>query len=171
MPQTERVPVADHRVEHSAPGIAEATSPLDALLLSFQVLQTKMAHMAASIASSLGIGESDLHALIFIANTGGATPKQTGDFVVLSSGAVTNLIDRLVAADLAQRVPNPNDRRSVTLSPTPAGAAAVESVADLFRLAFANSVRPEQFARLTASFDAIGDSLTRTAAQGFAGRD
>lgn len=155
--------MVEQRKGSSVPDGAEASVSLDALLISFQALQTKMAHVTASIAFSLGIGESDLVALIFIANANGATPKQTGDFVVLSSGAVTNLIDRLVAAGLVQRAPNPNDRRSLMLNLTPAGAAAVGSVADLFRRSFTDSVEPEHFTFLAAAFDAIGYSLTRTA--------
>ena len=158
----------EQRAEFSAPDGAESTLSLDGLLISFQKLQTRMAHLTASIAFSLGIGESDLLALIFIANQGGATPKQTGDFVVLSSGAVTNLIDRLVAAGLVERVPNPNDRRSLLINPTPSGSATVGSIADLFRRSFTESVRPEHFILLADAFATIGESLTRTA-EGFVG--
>jgi DNA-binding MarR family transcriptional regulator len=138
--------------------------PVDAVLRAFQMLQMKNAHASAAVASSIGIGATDMRALLFIASADGVTPKQTGDFMELSSGAITSLIDRMVAAGFVQRTPNPNDRRSLMLNLAPAGTAAVESVVDTYRRAFRDSVPAEHLALVAAVFDAIGDSLTRTAA-------
>jgi len=42
----------------------------------------------------------------------------------LSSGAMTNRLDRLEAAGLVRRLPDPDDRRGVLVEPTDAGLAA-----------------------------------------------
>ncbi len=44
----------------------------------------------------------------------------------LSSGAMTNRIDRMEAAGLIRRLPDPNDRRGTLVEPTPAGHRAWE---------------------------------------------
>lgn len=42
----------------------------------------------------------------------------------LSSGAMTNRLDRMEAAGLVRRLPDPNDRRGTLVEPTPEGHAA-----------------------------------------------
>jgi DNA-binding MarR family transcriptional regulator len=44
----------------------------------------------------------------------------------LSSGAMTNRLDRLEAAGLIRRLPDPKDRRGALIEPTEAGHAAWE---------------------------------------------
>jgi DNA-binding MarR family transcriptional regulator len=51
---------------------------------------------------------------------------QLADEMHLSSGAMTNRLDRLEAAGLIRRLPDPNDRRGVLIEPTEAGHAAWE---------------------------------------------
>lgn len=51
---------------------------------------------------------------------------QLSDELHLSSGAMTNRLDRLEAAGLIRRVPDPDDRRGVLVEPTEAGNAAWE---------------------------------------------
>jgi len=51
---------------------------------------------------------------------------QLGSQTLVSSGTITNRVDRLQARDLVQRLPDPNDRRGVLVQLTPAGMAAVD---------------------------------------------
>jgi DNA-binding MarR family transcriptional regulator len=145
-------------------------NPVDAMLVAFQRLQMQNAHVTSLVASTLGISATDFRALLFIASSEGVTPKRTGDFLELTSGAITNLIDRMVAAGLVERTPHPNDRRSITLELAPAGVEAVSSIVDFYRRAFGTSIAPENVELLAASFEAIGDSLVSTAAEGAAQR-
>jgi DNA-binding MarR family transcriptional regulator len=46
--------------------------------------------------------------------------------LLLTSGAMTNRVDRLEAAGLVERVPDPEDRRSLLVGLTPKGLALVE---------------------------------------------
>lgn len=55
------------------------------------------------------------------------SPGQLGEEMHLSSGAMTNRLDRLESAGLIRRLPDPNDRRGVLVEPTEAGHAAWES--------------------------------------------
>ena len=49
---------------------------------------------------------------------------QLAESMGLSSGAMTNRLDRLEQAGLVRRVDDPNDRRAVLVEPTEAGLAA-----------------------------------------------
>jgi DNA-binding MarR family transcriptional regulator len=49
---------------------------------------------------------------------------ELADTMGLSSGAMTNRLDRLEEAGLVRRVPDPNDRRGVLVEPTEQGHAA-----------------------------------------------
>jgi DNA-binding MarR family transcriptional regulator len=142
--------------------VNEAVHPLDPLLRAFQMLQMNTLHVTSRVAAALGVGATDLRALLFIATSGGATPKQTGDFLELTSGSVTTLIDRMVAAGFVERLPNPSDRRSLMLQLAPGGIETVQNLVGFYRRAFAKSVEPKDVAFLTAAFHAIGESLTQT---------
>lgn len=52
---------------------------------------------------------------------------EMADHLGLSSGAMTNRLDRLEQAGLIRRVADPNDRRGVLVEPTKAGHAAWDS--------------------------------------------
>lgn len=55
------------------------------------------------------------------------SPGQLGEELHLSSGAMTNRLDRLEKAGFIRRLPDPNDRRGVLVEPTEAGHAAWEA--------------------------------------------
>lgn len=57
------------------------------------------------------------------------SPGQLAEAMHLSSGAMTNRLDRLETAGLIRRLPNPNDRRGVLIEPTEEGNAAWERCA------------------------------------------
>ena len=53
----------------------------------------------------------------------GARPGQLAADMRLSSGAMTNRLDRMEAAGLIRRLPDPNDRRGTLIEPTKEGHA------------------------------------------------
>lgn len=60
------------------------------------------------------------------------SPGQLLNLTLVTSGALSNRIDRLVRKELVQRQPNPKDRRGVLVVLTPAGLVHVDSaLADL----------------------------------------
>jgi len=52
------------------------------------------------------------------------SPGQLAEGMRLSSGAMTNRLDRMEEAGLIRRLPDPSDRRGVLIEPTEAGNAA-----------------------------------------------
>lgn len=81
-------------------------------------------------------------------------PTELYGALVLSSGATTNRIDRLEAAGLVERVPDPDDRRGTLVGLTPRGrkvldAATADHLANEERLLEALSPRErDQLVRL-----------------------
>lgn len=72
-------------------------------------LLTMSAHLAADLELTL----SEMVACEHLRLDGPLTPRELGQRVNLSSGAITPLVDRLEARGFARRKPHPSDRRSV----------------------------------------------------------
>jgi DNA-binding MarR family transcriptional regulator len=83
--------------------LAEAFARFNAALL------TLSAHMAADT----GLTLSEMAACEHLRLDGPLTPREVGERVRLSSGAVTSLLDRLEGRGFVARSPHPSDRRSV----------------------------------------------------------
>jgi DNA-binding MarR family transcriptional regulator len=83
-------------------------------------------------AQRLGVGGFDvLAALRRAGRPYRITPNQLYNSLLISSGAMTNRIDRLERQGLASRAPNPHDRRSVLVALTPKGKRVIdEAVSD-----------------------------------------
>lgn len=75
------------------------------------------------LAAHLGLGLSELIALGHLYDEGPLVASELGERMRLTSGSVTALINRLEAAGYAQRVENPDDRRSVFIEICPDGTA------------------------------------------------
>ena len=56
-----------------------------------------------------------------------STPGRLAKRMELSSGAMTNRLDRLEEADLVRRLPDPEDRRSVTVELTDRGRETIQN--------------------------------------------
>ena len=73
-------------------------------------------------AEQAGIGVSDAAVLNQLAAAGGTmTPVRLSRQLLLRSGTLTAILERLAAAAYLARVPNPEDRRSVLVTLRPAG--------------------------------------------------
>lgn len=55
------------------------------------------------------------------------TPGQLSDLLVRSTGGMTKQLDRLAAAKLIKRIPNPDDRRSSLVQLTAAGRKLIDA--------------------------------------------
>jgi DNA-binding MarR family transcriptional regulator len=97
------------------------------------------------------------------------TPTALYEATMVTSGAMTGRIDRLEAAGLAERRPDPSDRRGVLVALTPAGLELIDRILPLHvenqRAALAGLTRAEQEAlgellgRLIAGLDGIGGGV------------
>lgn len=76
-------------------------------------------------------GEFDLLATLYRSGAPHSlSPQQLVDALLLSSGAMTNRLDRLEQAGLVTRRPNPDDRRGIIVSLTAQGRAVLRKALD-----------------------------------------
>lgn len=73
-------------------------------------------HLAA--ADAVGLGATDYQALNVLDLDGPLSGGELARRLGLTTGATTRLIDRLEAADVARRVPDPADRRRIAVEAT-----------------------------------------------------
>lgn len=73
--------------------------------------ETALFHQAA--AASYGLGITDMKTLGVLLQEGAMTAGQIAKRLSLTTGAVTNLIDRLERQELVKRMADPKDRRKV----------------------------------------------------------
>ena len=84
---------------------------------------------AALAPHKLSLGQFDILATLRRQDAG-MTPSQLLRSVVLSSGGMTNRLDRLEQAGWIVRQADPDDRRGVMVVLTPAGRAAIDAATD-----------------------------------------
>jgi DNA-binding MarR family transcriptional regulator len=85
------------------------------------------------IAHDHGVSPSELAALFHIAEVTSTTPKELARHLEMTTGAITAISTRLVAADLVHRVDHPTDRRSLFLQLTPKGHDVMARIHREFR--------------------------------------
>ena len=98
------------------------------LIAAFDAVVRANASVVTQVSARAGIHESALRALTLISDTGYSTPTEVAGYLGLTSGAVTNMVDRLSAAGFVERQRNPNDRRGSHLVLSAAGTALVAEV-------------------------------------------
>ena len=93
----------------------------------------RAAHLADSelavVARASGLGPGWFDLLAALRRTGAPyalNPTELIRATLLSSGGMTKRIDRLAAAGLVVRLPDPSDRRGTLIRLTPAGLAAID---------------------------------------------
>ena len=87
-----------------------------------------LAARRAALARRLGLADTELRALVHLADHGACTPSRLGASLGLSSGGVSDLAKRLETAGHIRRHPHPRDRRSSLLRLTPRIAARLAEV-------------------------------------------
>jgi DNA-binding MarR family transcriptional regulator len=102
-----------------------------------QMSSTEAALFHHHAAAANGLGITDSKAMSALMQEGPMTAGEIAKRLGLTSGAVTNVIDRLVRAGLARRVADPKDRRKVIvevdLARVEKTSHVYDSVAEAFR--------------------------------------
>jgi len=106
-------------VSHEGPTIRDVSMALRKLVLGWD-------RYREAAADELGVGTTEIVALGFLYHDGPSTPSEIGQRLNLTSGSVTALIDRLESAAFVTRSQNPDDRRSLLATATPAGRGAMQ---------------------------------------------
>lgn len=161
---SEPTPVATAAPESgpdSGPGPGD--EDLARLLTAFRLMQTQHARVLHHESQARGLNATDSRFVFFLAAAGGdgVTPKQSGEYLELSTGAMTSLIDRLEQRSLIERRPNPDDRRSVLLHLTPSGETVAQQIGAVWSASFREVVAPGEREALTDAFTRLGEALGR----------
>jgi DNA-binding MarR family transcriptional regulator len=89
-----------------------ATKPSE-IALALHRFGLQRDRLRTALARATGLAPADLDALEHLEADGPLTQRQLGDRLLLTSGAVTMLVDRLERAGLVARRRHPGDRRAV----------------------------------------------------------
>ena len=91
-------------------------------LRAVQSLERLIAQAVANheaIAGRVGLNATDLRCLGLIGAEEGMTPTRLAELTGLTTGAITGVLDRLEGAGYLRRVPDPTDRRRLTMDLDP----------------------------------------------------
>jgi DNA-binding MarR family transcriptional regulator len=83
----------------------------------------------AAVLNEHGLNESQFGVLAALRRAGPPyclSPTALYNSLLISSGAMTNRLERLTAAGFVRRIPDPKDRRSVLVALTPKGLRVIE---------------------------------------------
>jgi DNA-binding MarR family transcriptional regulator len=101
---------------------------IDELIREFRTSGNQDDAIDALASQRLGVSESDLRCLNIVENAGGISAGELAVEAGLTAGAVTGVIDRLERAGYARRIPDPADRRRITVEVTPAFYKAADRI-------------------------------------------
>lgn len=93
-----------------------------------RALHSAVDRVNRQVAERLGVNRTDLQCLDLIAQHGPLSPGRLAELLVLPSGTVTTVIDRVERAGLAVRERGGTDRRRVTVSLTPVATQRLAGV-------------------------------------------
>lgn len=105
-----------------------STELIESVMLAVAELQNSTDQVDEAAAERLGLNRTDLRCLDCLARASAMTAGQLAAAVGLSSGAATTAVDRLVRAGYAERVRDEEDRRTVTVRPTPLALARSDEI-------------------------------------------
>lgn len=94
--------------------MANAPTP-EELSLKLRDLTRAGLEFHSALAEVTRMAPQDMAALTHLASEGPLTPTQLGDRLRLRHSSVTKLIERLIERGRVERIPNPEDRRSVLI--------------------------------------------------------
>lgn len=134
---------------------------IDAAIEVYRRLQLHHARLTQELATARSVNHTDLRFLFYLAAQPdeGVLPKTVTRYLGLTTGATTSLVDRLEDRGYVERVPNPEDRRSVYVTITPTGAELVDDVKVTFRDAFAEAIPADRLDAFTAMLAAVDAAL------------
>ncbi|MFJ7289731.1 MarR family winged helix-turn-helix transcriptional regulator [Curtobacterium sp. AB451] len=134
---------------------APDSDPTD-LIAAFEAVVRANASLVGRLSARAGVHENALRALVLVSDTGYSTPTEVAGYLGLTSGAVTNMIDRMTNAGLLERAPNPDDRRGSLLRLLPDGEAVVQD----HRRRYAEVLREVDAAHGGAALAVLSDLAT-----------
>jgi DNA-binding MarR family transcriptional regulator len=138
----------------------------DPIIAGLQRFGLERDRMRVALARRAGVTGTDLDALEHLEADGPMTQRQLGDRLLLTSGAVTMLVDRLQKEGLVARRPHPSDRRAVLLELAEGIRRDLPTELKEYhkRIAeLAAEVPPEHHDAVSSLLDAAADAASRAA--------
>ncbi|MDQ1482400.1 MAG: hypothetical protein QOF35_476 [Actinomycetota bacterium] len=111
-----------------------ATTPAD-IVQALHHFGLERDRFRTALTQALGIPMADLDALEHLELAGGLTQRELGERLLLTSGAVTMLVDRLERDGLVNRRPHPTDRRKTIVELAPHSALPPVPALDAYHAA------------------------------------
>ena len=125
-------PIALAAENWTARGWGTAATGMALVTSVMRVQQLLLARVEAVLRpSGLTFARFEVLRLLGFARTGTLPIGKIGERLQVHAASVTNAVDRLEADALVERSPNPDDRRSVLVTITPAGRRLVETCTPL----------------------------------------
>lgn len=101
---------------------------IDQLQFLGQMASTETALFHQVAAAKCGLGITDMKTVSILLQEGPMTAGQIAQRLSLTTGAVTNVIDRLERRDIVKRAPDAKDRRRVIVTVNPEALATTDNV-------------------------------------------
>jgi DNA-binding MarR family transcriptional regulator len=126
--------------EHAWADFAGVDLEVEGIVNRIHILAKYLSRSFDETASELGINKGELDVLKLLQRADGGhrlSPSHLSDRLHLSSGAMTNRLDRLETQELIRRLPDPSDRRGVLVELTDKGD-------EIFRSAIERQIEKEK---------------------------
>ncbi|OIH95470.1 MarR family winged helix-turn-helix transcriptional regulator [Curtobacterium sp. MCBA15_001] len=133
------------------------------LLAAFDAVVRAEKGLVAQLSARAGIHDTGMRALALVDDTGYSTATELAGYLGLTSGAVTNMVDRLTDAGLVERRPNPSDRRGSLIMLSPAGEDVIAGARKRYATVL-REVSASTGVDLTSVFNDVATGLLQQAA-------
>ena len=125
--------------------MAHSREPLTFLVLDVARLLRQRFDRALDKAG-IGLTAGEARTLLYVSRSPGLRQTALADWMAIEPMTLVGFIDRLEAAGLVVRGPDPSDRRAKLITPTAAAAAPIERIEGLAQI-----VRRRAIGKLTAA--------------------
>jgi DNA-binding MarR family transcriptional regulator len=137
----------DARVDRWATEIPGLDVPTEAIAQRISMLEHYLDKGMGKATAPFGLGVGEYKVLTVLRGSGEPyrmSPSKLAEYCNLSTGAMTNRLDNLERDGLVQRLPDPDDRRSLQVELTEKGAGVWQQIAE---------VAADREKRVTATLD------------------
>jgi DNA-binding MarR family transcriptional regulator len=116
-------------------------------------------------AKVVGMAPTDLSALLVVSESPGITPGALARELLLSTGTVTAVVDRLEASGRVARVADPGDRRSLRLQLTEQGTEIASALDEAYWFVLSTTGTDDTIAGALPQLDSITEALDAVASE------
>lgn len=133
---------------------------ISATIDAIRMLDLATARYRVTLAADWGVTVTDSVLMSNIALAGGAmTPRDLARRMLISSGTVTTMVDRLESAGLVERTANPADRRSLLVELTDKGRESLFYTRERFINALDDSMPDDHAQEFADTLRQIAESI------------